>query len=118
MRNIFIRIACVVLVLIMVMSVVSCSKEEEEITLTDTGVVTEETGPVSKVPADLNFDGEEVNFIMPELCKPEFYVEDTTAELDKAILERNITTEERLGIKFNYIIRDEALSIEACFRSN
>ena len=110
MKNVFVRLTCLILVLIMAISVISCSKDEEEVTVTDTVASTEETGPVSKVPADLKFDGEEVNFIMPTLCEPEFHIEDSSAELDKAILERNLTTEERLGIKFNYIIREDALS--------
>lgn len=110
MRNVFIRLTCLVLVLIMAMSVVSCSKDNEEIDVSDTTASAEESGPVSKVPADLRFDDEEVNFLMPVLCEPEFHIEDSSAELDKAILERNALTEERLGIKFNYIVRDEALS--------
>jgi len=106
MKNVFIRLMCLLLVLIMVMSVVSCAKDEEVETSADT-VDTVESGPVSKVPKDIDFEGAEVNFIMPLLCEPEFVIEDATAELDKAIVDRNLQTEERLGIKFNYIIRDE-----------
>lgn len=105
MKNVFVRLMCLLLVLIMAMSAVSCSKEEAE-TSADT-VSTVESGPVSKVPKDIDFEGAEVNFIMPEVCKPEFVIEDSTAELDKAIVDRNLQTEERLGIKLNPIIRDE-----------
>ena len=109
MKNVFVRLTCLLLVLIMAMSFVSCTFEEEQETEAET-VGTVNGGPVSKVPQDINFDGAEVNFIMPNVCKGEFVIEDPTAELDKAIVDRTLQVEERLGVKINYIVREEAES--------
>lgn len=73
----------------------------------DTG---EETlpGPPSKVPADLKFSNQEVTVLLPAHAKEEFDADNSTAVIDKAIMDRNEAVEGRLEIELTYLPRDEA----------
>ena len=60
------------------------------------------------LPEDLNFDGTEINLII----RPEFAKYDATGEnggdvVYDAVYQRNLTVEERLNVKLNYIMAEE-----------
>ena len=121
-RSIFVRVTSLIIATLMLSAVfIGCKKgggnteaqtsaegENTAPTFVTTGG---EDAPKTKVPADLYYGNEEpVYILLPKLCEPEFSITEPTSIIEEAVIERNIRVEERLGIKFNYTVRDEALS--------
>lgn len=98
--------------LFVVMTLAACKKKEEPVE-SETVVSTEAEGPVSKVPADLMFEGETVNIIVPETYQYDFNPEEgSTAIIDEAVRKVKLLTEERFGYKINYILDNGAATTE------
>ena len=72
---------------------------------------TDESGPVSKVPSDLKFDGAEVILMASShVSTDEFAPENNSAIIDAAVIKRNLMVEERLGIKLDVQLREEGVA--------
>lgn len=113
------RILCMLLALIMCFCVVGCDKDDEEgAETTASGVQGEQTEAGDQTPADMivdlpefNFEGREFTMMLRDNsarsgAKDEFYVGDEITEdfdvVDKAVFNREVTLEDRLGIEFVY----------------
>ena len=115
MKKRILRVVAVCLAALMLMlALVGCNKQTgsgQETGKPNGSVSTEGTGPVSKVPSDLKFDGAEVILMASaHVSTDEFAPENDTAIIDAAVIKRNLLVEERLGIKLDVQLRDEAVS--------
>lgn len=114
MKKILLKTVSLLLsLLFVVMTLAACKKDEETVETTADTVSTETEGLTSKVPADLRFDGEEVNFVMPEGYQYDFCPEEgATGIIDEALRKVKLLTEERFGYKFNYVLDSGAVTGE------
>ena len=113
------KILCLVLAVFMLaLSLIACAKTEEEENNDNPGVVsTENTAPVDQYgqevyddpTAGLNYGGKTVNFLVRsgDQYLREWFSENPTSNVDQQIYSRNVTVEESLGVKLNYIVQDE-----------
>lgn len=108
MKRVLLRTICLTLTLLMLFGLVACKGEKDELILDTSETVATEDVSKSKVPADLNFGGDaEVTVMAQKSYAEEFTPDNQTAIIDAAVLQRNLLVEERLGIKFNFLYRDE-----------
>lgn len=113
------RILCLTLALLMLLtSLIACANSEEE----DTGhgeLSISEDGPVetdqygqevySDPTAGLSFGGKQVNFLVRSGSQylREWYTDNPTSNVDQQIYSRNVTVEDALDVKLNYIVQAE-----------
>ncbi|MBR4014405.1 MAG: hypothetical protein IKJ00_08960, partial [Clostridia bacterium] len=113
------KILCLTLALLMLLtSLIACANSEEE----DTGhgeLSISEDGPVetdqygqevySDPTAGLSFGGKQVNFLVRSGSQylREWYTDNPTSNVDQQIYSRNVTVEDALDVKLNYIVQAE-----------
>lgn len=105
MKKILLRLFSLTLALLfVVMSLVACSKKDDEGEEEDSTVTTE-AADTSNVPSDLKFEGKTVNFLIPSVMEHEFVIDEAdTSVINTAIRKVKNMTEERLGCTVNYIV--------------
>ena len=113
-KRILRSVAVCLALLMLLLAMFGCNKnngngEQTNDTVGTSG--TDESGPVSKVPSDLKFDGAEVILMASShVSTDEFAPENNSAIIDAAVIKRNLMVEERLGIKLDVQLREEGVA--------
>ena len=98
------------LVCVTLLLTISCAKKDEEAESTQPELTVDTSGPVSKVPADLKFDDQTVNILTHAYLKDELTPEQGAGIIQEEVVKRNLSVEERLGIKLEFYYNDGELS--------
>ncbi len=102
---------CLFLALLLSLPLASCGAEEEtpETTVSETTAAADETAGETEtelhdgVPADLMFEGENINILYRGAFTDEFTADGEGDIVNQAVYMRNLTVEERLGVTLTYI---------------
>lgn len=105
MKKILLRTVSLAFALLFIaMSFTACKKDREDDESAGTTVSTEDSDN-SKVPADVKFEGETVNFLISSMLEQDFVIADEeTGIINEAIRKVKLMTEERFGYEINYIL--------------
>ena len=112
------RILCLTLALLMLLAtLVACGRDEEDVDEgqfslnTDNSTETDQYGQevYSDPTAGLSFGGKEINFLVRSGSQylREWYTDNPTSNVDQQIYSRNVTVEDALDVKLNYIVQAE-----------
>ena len=119
------RILCLALSLLMLLgTLVACGSKDEETqsqqsVSTDDAYETNEYGEeaYSDPTAGLDFGGKEINFLIRTNAQyqREWYTDNPTSNVDQQVYARNVTVQDAINVKINYIGQDEGANNEAFY---